>query len=283
MILDENPARRFHRLVPIAELHGKVPSEICSLEDTLTSGAFGLLTVLPPSHLHDWFAHARRLDGARLQMPPPISIDATFWPQLEDAGGKTCEPDALLTFTGITGERVGLLVEVKYKSDMSGWPTPVDDGQIRGQLGREWTALQIGAHAFPHRPDLRVLVYVTPAAKFPRATFEVVASELRSKTGDDSQFREGAYWVSWFALADVVREALDGPLAHVERTGLLRVHELLQARRLCAFSGMAAPAPQTAVPWSYTSTSPRRTAYPADVAPILAIPWSYATGSEARR
>jgi hypothetical protein len=241
--------------MPLAELHGKVPSEISLREDTLTSGAFGILTTLPASYLAEWFGWARRADREALVVPTPVLVDATFWPQLVESNGGICEPDALLTFEDQSGRKLGVLVEVKYKSGMSGWPTPVTDVDVRGQLGREWLALRQNGHVFPRQPvDETALVYVTTDATFPGETFNSVAAELHEKQGEGDQFRAGAYWVSWFTLSNLVRGALDGqPLSHTERVGLARLHDLLAARRLCAFSGLARPTMTTPVPWRYAT------------------------------
>ena len=127
--------------MPIAELHGKVPREVRTSEDTLTGSAFGLLTLLPVRHLVAWLGHARRSDGSTLELPAIHRVDAVFWPSLETPEGSACEPDLLLALTSEDGTTHGLLVEVKYKSDLSGWPTPPDaDPIVRGQLGRECLA-----------------------------------------------------------------------------------------------------------------------------------------------
>lgn len=262
--------------MPIAELRGK-----SGPEDTLTSSAFGLLTVLPSWCLSEWLTHAERLDGAVLAVPESPKIDALFWPQLDDGEG-TCEPDVLLSLSDDVGHVLGVLVEVKYRSDMSGWPTPVEqDSAVRGQLGREWLALHsTPARNFPGRPlalDRRVLVYVTTGATLPNTTFEACADELEKKGGEGDGFRERAYWVSWFALSEIARHALNGgDVTHVERVALARLLELLVARKLCAFSAIEPPPLVPPNPWRYT---PNPSVYPTSPSPH-AVEWSYTKGQE---
>lgn len=241
--------------MPIAELHGKVPSEVRALEDTLTSGAFGLLTVLPPACLARWLRQARRLDGSQLDVPGPDRVDARFWPQCQDASGGTCEPDVLLTISDARGMS-GILVEVKYRSDMSGWPSVAEDPGVRSQLGREWFALQATSTSeFPGVPtilDRRILLYVTAGATVPRETLRIVAAELEQKTGDSAPFFANTYWLSWFSLANAVRDSLGEPdVRDHEKVALSRLIDLLRARRLLAFEGLPPPRTLTQVQWSY--------------------------------
>lgn len=268
--LEADAGRWFHGFVPIAELHGK-----SGPEDTLTSGALGLLTVLPPAFLSAWLRRARRLDGAELAVPGDVTINAAFWPQLYDGAGP-CEPDALLSVAA-EGQILGVLVEVKYQSDMSGWPTPVEhDDQVRAQLGREWEALRLMAdHVFPGDPvevHRRVLVYVTPAATLPHATLGVVARELKDKGRDADAFLLNSYWVSWFTLSEIVRAALeDDNVVHRDRVALVRLFDLLKARKLSAFTGIRPPIHSVAMSWRYVS---RLNAYP--TAPTTqTVSWSY--------
>ncbi len=271
--------------MPIAELRGKLSRDVCRREDTLTGGVFDLLTVLPSGCLCGWLAKARRADGRWLTLATEAIVDGDFWPDLEERGGGTCQPDALVTLTS-TRETLGLLVEVKYKSEMSGWPTPTEDPEVRSQLGREWMVLQaLEPHRLPGQPlrlDRRVLIYVTVDAVLPHATFDVVAKELARKgtDADADAFLASAYWLSWFCLSDVVSTALGQPaLAHESRTGLSRLHDLLAARRLCAFSGLSAPTWSGTVPWAYDSRRPYAVFGP----PAHRVAWSYSKESEVSR
>lgn len=258
--------------MPIAEIHKKVPAEIRTSEDTLTGGAFGLLTLLPPRHLEAWLRRARRRDGGLLELSAVQRVDASFWPELDAVDG-TCEPDLLLLFTHEDATTQGLLVEVKYKSDLSGWPTPPDtDPIVRAQLGREWEALsRMAAHVFPSSPthvDQRSLLYVTAHAVCPVETLDRVADELNAKGGNGASFLEDAYWCSWFDLAPVAEQALtDLDAPHIERVGLQRLLDLLRARRLCAFSAVAKPR-SIQVAWSYRK-------YPIAPASMPQVSWTY--------
>jgi hypothetical protein len=180
-------------------------------------------------------------------------------------------------------ETFGLLVEVKYRSDMSGWPTPAEDPEVRSQLGREWMLLEgLEPRMFPGQPlriDRRALAYVTVDAVLPARTFEAVARELASKGGDPGAFRSGTYWLSWFALADVAETVLAQPaLSHESRVGLSRLLELLGARRLRAFSGVTAPSRSATIPWTYGARS-----YAVETPSAGSVPWTYGSPKEAPR
>jgi hypothetical protein len=224
-------------------------------EDTLTSGVFGLLTVLPPACLAAWLRHARNIDGAHLDVPGVDRINAAFWPQLLAQGGGTCEPDALLALRS-RDSTVLVLVEVKYHSDMSGWPSPEEEPTIGSQLGREWLALLATPRnqvpGPPATPDRRVLVYISPAAVVPTDTFRVVAEELEKKTGGAGPFLANTYWLSWFTLAGLVSDWLaEASALDHERVALERVLDQLRVRRLVAFEGLPPPRKIEPVPWSY--------------------------------
>jgi hypothetical protein len=76
-------------------------------------------------------------------------VAAAFWPRFQDASDADCEPDVLLAVHADTAV-LGVLVEVKYKSDMSGWPSADEDPNVRSQLGREWFVLhEVTAAEFP--------------------------------------------------------------------------------------------------------------------------------------
>jgi hypothetical protein len=274
-------SRLIRAVMPIAELHQKVPKEVRASEDTLTSGAFGLLTVLPAERcLAPWLRRARRLDGTQLEVPEPVEYtEATFWPWIGGEGTGGCEPDALLALFARNAPVLGLLVEVKYKSGISGWPTdPIADPEVRGQLGKEWMALaSLADHHFPGQPKEvpnRALVYVTPSATFPRDAFRALAAELEEKRRQGVAFLANGYWLSWFSLAEVVGEVLGREgIGHVERVALVRLLALLETRRLVAFAGMHPPKAGLPVSWKYASSPTYDTAPPSP----CAVAWNYST------
>lgn len=261
--------------MPIAEIHRKVGRDYRQAEDTLTGSAFGLLTLLPAERaLIPWFERAVRMDGAALELPREgHRLEARFWPSL-DQGAGVCEPDVLLSVSG-PALKLGVMVEVKFRSDMSGWPTSAEgDSEVRAQLGREWLTLQqLAPRLFPGSPaalDRRILLYVTAGTSFPNNTFEVVAQELASKLGSANEFLASAYWLSWFSLADVLSAPSPGA-PHLEMIAIQRLLELMSARRLRALKSIVPPR-RIRVPWTYTNN---RSTYPHRPFARRAIAWTY--------
>jgi hypothetical protein len=263
--------------MPLAEIHRKVGRDYRQAEDTLTGSAFGILTLLPPERaLIPWFERAVRMDGAPLDLPRGVHRhDARFWPSLGQGGA--CQPDVLFSFSG-SGSEVGIIVEVKFRSDMSGWPTSAeDDPEVRAQLGREWLTLQhLAPRLFPGSPatlDRRILLYVTAGTTFPRSTFDVVAQELASKSGSASEFLTSAYWLSWFSLADVL-SALAPGAPPLQTIAIHRLLELMSARRLRGFNSISRPRRPVRVSWAYVNN---RKTYAERPRARRAITWNYSS------
>lgn len=255
--------------MPLAELHGKLPGPVRRSEDALTGAVFNLLTLLPPEGcVLPWLNLARNLDGAGVGLPEAGAVDAAFWPVWKDGSGRDCEPDVVLS-VGHEGACTAVLVEVKYLSGLSGWPTPPDAGEVRGQLGREWEALgAVSPHELPGAPGVvsgREIIFVTTDTQLPRETLDASVDEIGGKV---PEARAHIFWLSWFDLAGVVDARLKEPsIPGWERLGLERLLGLLEIRRLVVFSGIDVPTPP-AVPWSYQS------AYFGPMGPV-GVSWSY--------
>jgi len=257
--------------MPLAELHGKLPGPVRRSEDALTGAAFNLLTLLPPEGvLLPWLNLAQDSDGVGVGLPAVGRVEAAFWPLWKDGSGRDCEPDVVLSIQTEDACTV-VLIEVKYLSGLSGWPTPPDAGEVRGQLGREWEALDaVSGHELPGARatiSRRVLIFVTTDTQVPKETLDLSVAEIQAKM---SGARANIFWLSWFALADVVEARMhEAGVPSWERLGLARLLALLESRRLVVFSGIDAPTPPS-VPWSYQSS------YFGAVEPVL-IPWSYSS------
>lgn len=269
--------------MPLAEIHRMAPKAVRESEDFLTSGAFGLMTLLPPELcLVPWLRYACRYDKTALVIPGPVEVvEAAFWPTLDQDPTVACTPDLLLACQTPDGDWHGLLVEVKYRSGPSGWPVPPEDSpKLRGQLSRQWAALlSLPDHRFPGQPkrvSSRGLVYVTAETSFPGEIIERFAVEIGEKGGARSAFLLGCCWLSWFYLSDVIRKKLSDPnLPGLEKLGLRRLFDFLDRRRLTAFSGVARPVPLSPLPWTYTAP---HVGYPSPPLPMPAIHWTYRSG-----
>jgi len=269
--------------MPLAEIHGMAPKAVRESEDFLTSGAFGLMTLLNPEHcLAPWLRYACRNDKTALAIPGPVEmIEAAFWQTLDHDPTVACTPDLLLAYRTSDGDWQGLLVEVKYRSGPSGWPVPPEDSpKLCGQLGRQWAALlSLPDHRFPGRPkhvsSLR-MVYVTADTSYPGGIIEKFAAEINEKGGDRRAFLQGCYWLSWFSLSEVVRRTLSSPdLPRLEQLGLRRLYDLLDVRRLTAFSGISRPLELTPLSWAYMMPY---VGYPSRPLLVPPINWTYRSG-----
>ena len=231
----------------VAELHGKVASRVRDSEDVLTSYAFGVLESFEPAHyLLPWLAKAQRPDGQRLSLHG-LRTTFAFWPSLE-LSESTVEPDLLISLHDEGAATTLILIEAKFRSGPSGWPTGPDVAEVTGQLGRQWLALgALPLHLVPGEPDSvqrRVLVYLTADLARPDSVLTAMAEEVRKAGGDSARFSENLYWLGWRELAPVLRSPPDPPLF------IRRLADLLVARELSPFSGCAPPA-HLGVDWRY--------------------------------
>ena len=88
-----------------AQIHSKLPTQICDLEDVLTSDVFSFFYYSNRQvFLYDFL---RRID-LEVSRSESISAEFQFWPRFEEQ----TEPDLII----IVGNYY-LLIEAKYKSD----------------------------------------------------------------------------------------------------------------------------------------------------------------------
>ena len=251
----------------LAELGGKVSTAVRQSEDILTSYAFGVIEVLDPAVLLlPWLHRARRLDGSALDLVSAVSAAQICWPTLE-LGGAGVEPDVLLTLTGSDGATTVVLVEAKFRSGPSGWPTGPDIEEVTGQLGRQWLALSaLAPHLAPGGPPAihrRIMVYLTADLRRPVDVLASMVDEVRKAGNDPEEFRRSLYWLSWRDLALVIG---DSPAR-----GVLvgRLKALLAGRSLSVFAGCRAPV-CLAPHWTYA-----RPRYALGPPSAVNIAWQY--------
>lgn len=243
----------------LAVQHGKAGRSAMRSEDLLTSNVFGLLLAMPPEAGYlPWFRKARRLDGAMLQ-PAPSLDTAKFWPHMRLPNGDGCEPDLAIWPSGADA-RLGL-IECKLHSGPSGLPTPVEDSEVRGQLGRQWLALNLGlrldtdAGQSP-RFTSGYLLYLTADAVMPAAMLRSMCVETIGVSGINALMADHMYWLSWRSLGSALEGAASAdPVVHRLQLMLLA---LLAGMGLQSYAGCARPR-VSSVPLHYGATpTPRR-------------------------
>lgn len=222
--------------------HRKVGRSARRSEDVLTSSVFGLLQAMPPQAGYlAWFHKARRIDGALLEPSPSIDA-ATFWPQLRLPNGDGCEPD-LAIWPSTADARLGL-IECKLFSGPSGLPSPTEDNEVRGQLGRQWLALHQGWQLDSDGGDSPrlaggYLVYLTADAVMPKDTLRLMCEELDSKATTAASLADNLYWLSWRSLGSALEAAnSDDP---VVRRLQAMLQALLTTMGLQAYAGCPRP------------------------------------------
>lgn len=255
----------------LAELHRKVPESVFGSEDVLTSYVFGVLETLHPEDLLlPWLRKATRLDGSSLAIPPCSLALFRFWPTLRSrAITRDVEPDVIITLRDNSGVVTLILVEAKFRSGPSGWPTGPECSEVTGQLGREWIALsELPSWESPGNPvkvRRRILLYATADSGRPAAVMQQMVDDF-AKTGiDATSFRENLYWLSWRELSLVIDKG------HCDRTFVLRLQELLEHRHLRVFGGCQCPVETSSGPWLYRSSE----TYSLDAPRIETLSWSY--------
>ena len=104
-----------------ALIKGKLSREQENMEDILTSNVFGLIKYLPPSEaLIPFLKQAEDPEGCRPfeDLSSGVVVEFEFWPMIEEAGCKRCEPDLILRIRDDNGLRL-VFVEAKYLSGKS--------------------------------------------------------------------------------------------------------------------------------------------------------------------
>jgi hypothetical protein len=218
----------------------KVPRKIRYSEDVITSNVFGFLEIMPYEQgLRPWLEQARTLDNGKLEIPPLLDrAKMIFWPHLALSSGDFCEPDVCLLLQGVDRTLI-LLIEAKFLSGPSGWPTgPSDLGEIRGQLGRQWDALQ---HWDPRwLPQgkafaVKEVLYITADWLMPKVTLDAMVNEIATKKNDGGSFRSSLFWLPWRSLSIALKYSEhEGPATRM-------LVEYLEEMGLGAFGGCPAP------------------------------------------
>ena len=196
-------------------------------EDEITSSVFDGMKFLPPKEsIRFW----RRLlgNGFSTRFFPegePESAyrkdeDWRFWPRRE-TGGRTIEPDMLITYRWPGHPPRRILVEMK-------WRSPPDLAQLQAQ----W-------HEFL-TPDQRPHAVHVLIARNVSSLRAAIAKDASVATEDDAHFQAHT-WIKVRAVAADFLEALDG-LGLWSRN----IHAYLGALQIASFDGF--PTPSTPIP-----------------------------------
>lgn len=244
-----------------ALLNGKLSSSQENMEDVLTSCVFGCFKYLDPNvGLGPFLREARGIEPmdrpfADLQIQ---SAAYEFWPYWCEKGYENCEPDVVLTVNGVKGEKLMILVEVKYRSGKSAYPNHESEAPT-DQLAKEWDHLVKKAEASGFKPNL---VYVTSDAVIPRHDIDQATNEYETKRKEASQrhpFR--CYWISWRSLYRVLVGS-QGVLA----ADLRALAEKLEFKEFDGFSKLRTV---SGIEWRYCTT------YKWAVSEAKPIDWGY--------
>ncbi len=259
----------------LAELHGKVPASVSESEDVLTSYVFGTLEALPSERLLvPWLRRAIRLDGSPLALPREVQACFQLWPTVTaQALGRQVEPDAIITLQESPIGATVALVEAKFRSGPSGWPTGPETPKVTGQLGQEWLALgELSSREMPKSPahiGRRILLYITADLVLPSEVIAEMSLEVAKAGGDPELFRQDVYWLSWRDLSVVIEQQ------GLNDITVCRLREILDRRRLSVFAGCPAPADSLALGWNYMGHH----AYAFSCPEHKLLPWIYREGA----
>jgi hypothetical protein len=233
-----------------ALIHGKVSSQIRRHEDILTSNVFGLLSYLDwHEGLGPWLSLACRIDNETI---PPIqpAINFEFWPSLRLSENSICEPDVLIK---CKDGRI-IILECKLFSGPSGEPTPEEDSEVRGQLGKQWKALRREGWLSSGKTEDPTLngsiLYVTADWVMPKASMKRMIEEINIKENDKG-LEKALYWISWRSLAGVLsllQDRTDGPRGRIQNS----LACLMKNMDLADFSGFLKPS-AIQLSWVYRS------------------------------
>lgn len=189
----------------MAQLKGKLTREEEGLEDLLTSNVFGSFKYASPGEgLVPFLACAVQDDGKTKPLENLSSIETysyDFWPSYVAADSKRCEPDLLITIGDENETRLLIMIEAKYRSPKSGFPS--DEGKLTDQLAKEWDVLEKMAGG-----DIKAfLVFVTADYVMPRGSIEESQEELKRKRGKKGNI----LWLSWRELPSIL-EGTEHPI-----------------------------------------------------------------------
>lgn len=255
----------------MALLRGKLSREQENMEDILTSNVFGMLKYLPPEiGLLPFLAKGETIEEdrplAQLANSASGSMAAyCFWPRLEEAGCRFCEPDVLLRVDGQAGKHL-VLVEAKYRSGKSSFaddsgsgdcttgsgeplnarPTLVPgqrDEPSKDQLAKEWCNL--ASLARREGPNCKPwLVYLTADFGCPRESLDESFSPTR-----DADIRKSVLWLSWRHLWRIVSNKGESEICRDLAAMLKRVD-------LTFYEGISVPDYEPPLAWSFAAGSP---------------------------
>lgn len=119
-------------------------------EDEITSIVFSPLEILPPKISGKlWHDLLKSKKSERLPNSPIVGSSHIFWPRTKDINGKPLEPDLVVTLNYESGEKIFIIIELKWNSPLSNKTTEFDQ---RNQLQIQWEDFKFdgGANANYH-------------------------------------------------------------------------------------------------------------------------------------
>ncbi len=199
-----------------AQIHGKLTRQEEDAEDLLTSNVFGAFKyVTPDLALVPFLCKSVDKEGRTLAdcLSNVRDVEYSFWPWMEEHGGKGAEPDVLITLDHTDRTRSIVLIEAKLYSGKS---SPADDKpDINDQLAREYDNL--AKRAERERIESYFLVYCTADIAAPWEDIAESCAEYGQKRGKECTI----YWLSWRVLTDILLGSMN-PILKDLREVLLR-------------------------------------------------------------
>ncbi len=244
-----------------AILHGKLSSSIENMEDVLTSCVFGSFEHLDcDDGLGSFIREARGSDPNchPFENLKILKAEYEFWPYWSETGYENCEPDVVLRLQDADGQRLMILVEVKYLSGKSAYANYQTEAPT-DQLAKEWDHLVRIADKEKYIPKL---VYVTADVIFPKDDISEAAKEFETKRVEISKTHPfECWWISWRSLYRIL-ERLDGVLPDQLRKLAIK----LNFREFDGYSDLRGT---LAIHWQY------KTSYTWAIPEKFTIDWSY--------
>lgn len=220
-----------------AMLKGKLSRKQENMEDILTSIVLGSIEYFPPKKaLLPFLAKAELASGKRPFKDMEIaSADYEFWPKIKVKGCNGCEPDALITLSDISGNKIFVMVEAKYRSGKSSQKDESD--KPNDQLAREWDNL----YQLSNSSNAKAyLVYLTSDFGYPTEDMNESLKELIQKNKPEGQI----CWLSWRHFP-LIPEFKDAKL-------LMDISEILRTKlNLIFFEGFSTNK-MNLISWNFT-------------------------------
>ncbi|WP_079506915.1 hypothetical protein [Mesobacillus jeotgali] len=243
----------------VAELKGKIPSELQNYEDILTSSTIGVFQYLSsPSYIQAVLESSINIGHENLKFAGEIEeSDYIFWPKLEAS-----EPDVLLYLKTVDGTEYLICIEAKFWSDKSSSEDLSIEFQDRGngqrdQLAREIEDLHknICFHLFNlNKKKIKkpILLYLTNHTYFPSTKILESLNHVKVPCFP----KENIYWLPWREIHKIINKTTK---FHTSQDILILtdLKKILEKKGLKGFNG-----------------------YQQEIVPVKVLNYDYSTSSE---